>query len=165
MKFTINWLFYRYRSNQHRSWTVLHSHLSYWWTVILSNWKNGIIHDVWRLLILSNEEKTNDYDNFEKGMIYMKILKKGGRVVEKRGREGKQLHFHISHHIAHLGWETPAFFYTFYLVYIWHCRIKLFLRHLPNCPCSNFSRYAGNPFVKKPGFPFLHFRLIWCSLT
>ena len=33
-----------------------------------------IIHDV-----LSNEEKTNDYENFEKGMIYMKILKKGGR--------------------------------------------------------------------------------------
>ena len=25
-----------------------------------------IIHDVWRLLILSNEEKTNDYENFEK---------------------------------------------------------------------------------------------------
>ena len=37
-----------------------------------------IINDVWRLLILSNEEKTNDYENFEKGMIYMKILKKGG---------------------------------------------------------------------------------------
>jgi shikimate 5-dehydrogenase len=36
-----------------------------------------IIHDVWRLLILSNEEKTNDYENFEKGMIYMNILKKG----------------------------------------------------------------------------------------
>ena len=36
--------------------------------------------------ILSNEEKTNDYENFEKGMIYMKILKKGG-VVEKRGEE------------------------------------------------------------------------------
>jgi hypothetical protein len=35
---------------------------------------------------LSNEEKTNDYENFEKGMIYMKILKKGG-VVEKRGDE------------------------------------------------------------------------------
>jgi hypothetical protein len=34
---------------------------------------------------LSNEEKTNDYENFEKGMIYMKILKKG-RVVEKGGR-------------------------------------------------------------------------------
>jgi hypothetical protein len=33
---------------------------------------------------LSNEEKTNDYENFEKGMNYMKILKKGG-VVEKRG--------------------------------------------------------------------------------
>ena len=38
-----------------------------------------IIHDVWRLLILSNEEKTNDYENFEKGMIYVKILRKGGR--------------------------------------------------------------------------------------
>ena len=35
---------------------------------------------------MSNEEKTNDYENFEKGMIYMKILKKGG-VVEKRGKE------------------------------------------------------------------------------
>jgi hypothetical protein len=35
---------------------------------------------------LSNEEKTNDYENFEKGMIYMKILKKGG-VVEKSGDE------------------------------------------------------------------------------
>jgi hypothetical protein len=41
MKFTINWLFCPYRSNQHRSWTVFHSHLSYWWTVILSNWQNG----------------------------------------------------------------------------------------------------------------------------
>jgi hypothetical protein len=73
----------------------------------------------------------------------MKILKKGGR--RKRNPcpmrlctwrytvfrliqykiEGKQLHFHISRHIAHLGWETPVFFYTFYLVCIWHCRIKL----------------------------------------
>ena len=35
---------------------------------------------------MSNEEKTNEYENFEKGMIYMKILKKG-RVVEKRGEE------------------------------------------------------------------------------
>jgi hypothetical protein len=26
----------------------------------------------------SFEEKTNDYEDFEKGMIYMKILKKGG---------------------------------------------------------------------------------------
>jgi hypothetical protein len=36
---------------------------------------------------LSNEEKTNDYENFEKGMTYMKILKKGGGGVEKRGEE------------------------------------------------------------------------------
>jgi hypothetical protein len=36
--------------------------------------------------MLSNEGKTNDYENFEKGMIYMKILKKGGEV-EKRGEE------------------------------------------------------------------------------
>jgi hypothetical protein len=36
---------------------------------------------------LSNEEKTNDYEKFEKGMIFsMKILKKRG-VVEKRGEE------------------------------------------------------------------------------
>jgi hypothetical protein len=31
-----------------------------------------------RIHVLSNEEKTNDYENFEKGMIYMKILKNGG---------------------------------------------------------------------------------------
>ena len=30
--------------------------------------------------------KTNDYENFDKGMIYVKILKKGG-AVEKRGEE------------------------------------------------------------------------------
>jgi hypothetical protein len=36
---------------------------------------------------LSNFEKTNEYENFEKGMIYMNIWKKGGRVVEKRGEE------------------------------------------------------------------------------
>jgi hypothetical protein len=34
---------------------------------------------------LSNEEKTNDYENFEKGMIYMKILKKRGSSREKWG--------------------------------------------------------------------------------
>ena len=34
------------------------------------------------------KKKKNDYENFEKGMIYMKILKKGGGgVVEKRGEE------------------------------------------------------------------------------
>jgi hypothetical protein len=27
------------------------------------------------------------FENFEKGMIYMKFLKKGGGVVEKRGEE------------------------------------------------------------------------------
>ena len=37
--------------------------------------------------------------------------------------------------------KSPCFLH-FYLVYIWHCRIKLFLRHLPNCPCSNFSLYV-----------------------
>ena len=56
------------------------------------------------------------------------------------GEKVKQLNFHISRHIAHLGWETPSFFFC--LVYIGYCRIKLFLRHLPNCPCSNFSRYV-----------------------
>jgi hypothetical protein len=32
---------------------------------------------------LSNEEKTNDYENFEKGMIYMKILQKRGEEETK----------------------------------------------------------------------------------
>jgi hypothetical protein len=36
---------------------------------------------------LSNEEKTNDYDNFEKGMIYMKILKKKGGGNREKGEE------------------------------------------------------------------------------
>jgi hypothetical protein len=64
------------------------------------------------------------------------------RLIQYR-REGEQLNFHISRHIAHLGWGTPVVFLcTSYLVYIWPCRIKLFLRHVPNCPCSNFSRYV-----------------------
>jgi hypothetical protein len=40
---------------------------------------------------LSNEEKTNDYENFEKGMIYMKILKKRGDSREKGGG-GNEIH-------------------------------------------------------------------------
>jgi hypothetical protein len=40
---------------------------------------------------LSNEEKTNDYENFEKGMIYMKILKKRGGSREKGGG-GNEIH-------------------------------------------------------------------------
>jgi hypothetical protein len=40
---------------------------------------------------LSNEEKTNDYENFEKGMIYLKILKKMGGSREKWGG-GSEIH-------------------------------------------------------------------------
>jgi hypothetical protein len=40
---------------------------------------------------LSNEEKTKDYENFEKGMIYMKILKKGGVVEKRREEEAKSM--------------------------------------------------------------------------
>jgi len=40
---------------------------------------------------LSNEEKTNDYKNFEKGMIYMKILKKRGGSREKGEEETKSM--------------------------------------------------------------------------
>jgi hypothetical protein len=39
---------------------------------------------------LSNEEKTNDYENFEKGMIYMKIWKKEGSR-EKGEEETKSM--------------------------------------------------------------------------
>jgi hypothetical protein len=37
-------------------------------------------------MVMAKEEKTNDYEKLEKGMMYMKIVKKGG-VVEKRGEE------------------------------------------------------------------------------
>ena len=33
------------------------------------------------------KKKANDYENFEKGMIYMKILKRGGGSREKGGEE------------------------------------------------------------------------------
>ena len=49
---------------------------------------------------MSNEEKTNDYENFEKGMIYMNILKKGG-VVEKRGEEETKSMPHAP--VSHIG--------------------------------------------------------------
>jgi hypothetical protein len=49
-------------------------------------------------------------------------------------REGMQLHFHISCHIAHLGWETPVFLtlFTFSAVYISRQNImgKIFGAHL-----------------------------------
>jgi hypothetical protein len=35
--------------------------------------------------------KTNDYENFEKGMIYMKILKRGGGSREKGEEETKSM--------------------------------------------------------------------------
>jgi hypothetical protein len=40
---------------------------------------------------LSNEEKTTDYENFEKGMIYMNILKKG-RCSREKGGGGNEIH-------------------------------------------------------------------------
>jgi hypothetical protein len=36
------------------------------------------------------KKKTNDYENFEKGMIYMKILKKGGS--REKGGGGKEIY-------------------------------------------------------------------------
>jgi hypothetical protein len=36
-------------------------------------------------------------------------------TLKQYKREGMQLHFHISRHIAHLGWETPVFFTLFTL--------------------------------------------------
>jgi hypothetical protein len=40
---------------------------------------------------LSNEEKRNDYENCEKGTIYMKNLKKGGGSREKGEEEAKSM--------------------------------------------------------------------------
>jgi hypothetical protein len=41
---------------------------------------------------LSNEEKTKDYENFEKGMIYMKMLKKRGGGSREKGGGGNEIH-------------------------------------------------------------------------
>jgi hypothetical protein len=64
------------------------------WISVEKMWTQNtcIIHDVWRLLILSNEEKTNYYENFEKGMIYMKILKKKGGGSREKGGRGNEIH-------------------------------------------------------------------------
>jgi hypothetical protein len=51
---------------------------------------------------LSNEEKMNDYENFEKGMIYMKILKKRG------GGEGNEIHA-----LCACGWKRSINVYFF----------------------------------------------------
>ena len=48
-----------------------------------------IIHDVWRLLILSNEEKGMIMKSLKKEMI-MKILKKGGS--REKGGGGNEIH-------------------------------------------------------------------------
>jgi hypothetical protein len=40
--------------------------------------------------VSKNEEKTKDYENFEKGMIYMKILKKGSS--REKGGGGNEIH-------------------------------------------------------------------------
>ena len=57
MKFTINWLFCQYRSNQYRSWTVLHNHLSYWWTVILVNCHTGELSYWWTVILVNCHTK------------------------------------------------------------------------------------------------------------
>jgi hypothetical protein len=56
---------------------------------------------------LSNEEKTKDYENFEKGMIYMKILKTGG-VVEKRGGGGNEIHAPCACGLSHIRFPAKA---------------------------------------------------------
>ena len=45
---------------------------------------------------------------------YMYSVSTFFRLIQYK-REGMQLHFHISRHIAHLGWETPVFFTLFTL--------------------------------------------------
>ena len=38
------------------------------------------------------KKNPNDYENFEKGMIYMKILKKGGEGSREKGGGGNEIH-------------------------------------------------------------------------
>ena len=55
--------------------------------------------------------KTNDYENFEKGMIYMKILKKGGGSREKGGG-GNEIHascacgYTLKHDVNRCFWNS-----------------------------------------------------------
>ena len=59
---------------------------------------------------MSNEEKTNDYENFEKGMIYMKILKKGGGGSREKGGGGNEIHA-----------PCACGLYTLYYIYVLEC--------------------------------------------
>ena len=61
--------------------------------------------------------KTNDYENLEKGMIYMKILKKEG-VVEKRGEEETKSmpHAPVISTISNITADTVVIFFTLTLV-------------------------------------------------
>jgi hypothetical protein len=46
------------------------------------------------------------------------------RLLIQYKREGMQLHFHISRHFAHLGWETPVFF-TLFTLSLFRCRYHI----------------------------------------
>ena len=63
------------------------------------------------------------------------------RLIQYREKVSNSIFIFRAISLTSVG-EPRVFSYTFYLVHTWHCRIKLFLRHLPNCPCSNFSRYV-----------------------
>jgi hypothetical protein len=63
------------------------------------------------------------------------------RLIQYREKVSNSIFIFRAISLTSVG-KPRVFFYTFYLVRIWHCRIKLFLRHLPNCPCSNFSLYV-----------------------
>jgi hypothetical protein len=71
--------------------------------------KKGVMY-----VIQINELNVFRVENFEKGMIYMKILKKRGS--REKGGGGNEIH-------------AP-------------CACDFLARHLPNCPCSNFSLYV-----------------------
>jgi hypothetical protein len=78
---------------------------------------------------LSNEEKTNDYENFEKGIIYMKILKKGGGGSREKGGGGNEIHTpcacdYIYSIYAVWDLKTKCFVYSLFI------KIKLFGVHL-----------------------------------
>jgi hypothetical protein len=44
---------------------------------------------------------------------------------------------------------NASVFYSFYLVYIWHCRIKLFLRHLPNKKANDYENFEKGMIYMK----------------
>jgi hypothetical protein len=96
---------------------------------------------------LSNEEKTNDYENFEKGMIYMKILKKRGGGSRENGGGGNEIHAPCTC-VYGRGIDT---FFKQYLFAVQRCRLiymnffvkSIFFFEIKSCSSLNMIKLCS----------------------